>query len=223
MSHEIRTPLNGIIGMTELAIATAADEEQRRYLGIVRSSADSLLGMLNDVLDFTKIEAGRLVPERVAFDLRENVGEVLALMRPQAEKKGLLLAAHIDAAIPAHIASDPLRLRQIITNYVSNAIKFTEAGRIDLSIELEGRSGSRCELHLRVRDTGIGIPADRLHSIFSAFAQADGSITRRYGGTGLGLAICARLAEMLGGQVWAESEPGRGSTFHCTVAVDTAD
>jgi two-component system sensor histidine kinase/response regulator len=217
MSHEIRTPLNGIIGMTELAIATATDAEQRRYLQLARSSADSLLGLLNAVLDFSKIEAGRLHPEETSFDLRENIGEVLALLRPQAERKGIAVQVHLDARVPERIISDPLRIRQILTNLLANAIKFTEQGEISLSVDVEAHDELACTLHCRVRDTGIGIAEDRLRSIFSAFVQADGSITRRYGGTGLGLAICARLAEILGGSVWAESKLGFGSTFHCTL------
>ena len=222
MSHEIRTPLNGIIGMTELAIATATEDEQRRYLQVARSSADALLGLLNAVLDFSKIEAGRLHPESVAFDARESIGEVLALMRPQAEKKGLALHAHLDPRLPERIVSDPLRMRQVLTNLLANAIKFTETGEIQLEVEVEDREAQELGLHFRVKDTGIGIAEDRLQSIFSSFVQADGSITRRYGGTGLGLAICARLAEILGGSVWAESKLGLGSTFHCTLRVRAA-
>jgi len=222
MSHEIRTPLNGIIGMTELAIATAADDEQRRYLQVARGSADSLLGLLNAVLDFSKIEAGRLHAERIDFDFRESVGEVLALMRPQAEHKGLTLLAHIDERIPQRILSDPVRMRQILTNLLANAVKFTERGEIELGIGTESESAGQIVLHCCVRDTGIGIAPDRLQDIFAAFVQADGSITRRYGGTGLGLAICSRLAEILGGQIWAESRLGEGSTFHCTLRVEPA-
>lgn len=220
MSHEIRTPLNGIIGMTELAIATATDDEQRRYLQIARSSADSLLGLLNAVLDFSKIEAGRLHAEKIAFDLRESVGEVLALLRPQAERKGLALHAHIDERIPGRLLSDPMRIRQILTNLLANAVKFTERGQIGLNITMESEAAGRITLHCQVSDTGIGIPPDRLQDIFAAFMQADGSITRRYGGTGLGLAICSRLAEMMGGQIWAESKLGEGSIFHCTLQAE---
>lgn len=222
MSHEVRTPLNGIVGMTELALATATDAEQKRYLQIARSSADALMGLLNAVLDFSRIEAGRLHAERVEFDLRENVCEVLAVLRPQAERKGLVLRSSVDNRIPHRLVSDPLRLRQILTNLLANAIKFTERGEIYVSIALEERDGARLRLHCQVRDTGIGIPEDRLQAIFSAFVQADGSITRRFGGTGLGLAICSRLAEMLGGQIWAESKVGQGSTFHCIVEVEMA-
>ena len=217
MSHEIRTPLNGIIGMTELAIATATDQEQRRYLQIARGSADSLLGLLNTVLDFSKIEAGSLHAEYVAFDPRESIDEVIALLRPLAEKKGLVLHARLDPRLPKHIVSDPLRLRQILTNLLANAIKFTEKGEIELALDLEETHDTNLGLHFRIQDTGIGIAEDRLQSIFASFVQADGSITRRYGGTGLGLAICAGLAEILGGAVWAESILGVGSTFHCTL------
>ncbi len=214
MSHEIRTPLNGIIGMTELALDTKMTTEQREYLSTVKLSADHLLTVINDILDFSKIEAGKLDLDVSSFDLRETLEDTLATLALRAHKKGLELADHIAPDVPDALEGDPHRLRQIVVNLLGNAIKFTDTGEVVLGVELESSTESEVVLHFFVRDTGIGISAEQQKRLFKAFSQADTSTTRKYGGTGLGLAISARLVEMMGGSIWLESEPGRGSTFH---------
>jgi|CXWL01.1.fsa_nt_gi signal transduction histidine kinase len=218
MSHEIRTPMNGVLGMTELLRSTPLNAKQRHYVETVFSSGTNLLHIINDILDLSKIEAGRLELECISFSLRAVLQETVDLYRARAVEKGVSLAMDLSTGIPEMITGDPHRVRQIVANLVSNAIKFTEEGSVQLSVR--SLEQHRETIRITVADTGIGIPVDKHETIFSAFSQADGSTTRKYGGTGLGLAIVKQLVEMMNGQVGLSSKPGRGTTVWVTIPTD---
>jgi signal transduction histidine kinase/ligand-binding sensor domain-containing protein/DNA-binding response OmpR family regulator len=219
MSHEIRTPMNGVIGMTELALGLAPNNEQASYLKTVLSSGDALMTVINDILDFSKIESGKFTLDASEFSLTECVQNVVEPLSLRAAQKHIELLCEIDPRIPPLLVGDKGRLRQVLFNVLGNALKFTECGHVSLTLSTEGDKPAVCPLHICVADSGIGIEANRLDQIFLPFVQADGSMTRRFGGTGLGLTISRQLIELMGGKIWAESEPGRGSRFHIAVTL----
>ena len=222
ISHDLRTPLNGIIGMTELLLDTTLDTHQHKYIRTVRSSGETLLTLLNEILDFAKIEAGMVELERIEFDLLRTVESVIEVIAQPCNEKALELICFIDPRIPPRLVGDPARVRQILTNLTNNAVKFTEKGEVVVRTLLLNETTERVSLRFAVSDTGIGIAQDRFDRLFQPFSQVDASTTRRYGGTGLGLAISKQFCNLMGGQIGVESEVGRGSTFWFAIALERA-
>jgi signal transduction histidine kinase/ActR/RegA family two-component response regulator len=225
MSHEIRTPLNGVIGMTDLMLENAQNEQQRDGLETIRSSGNSLLVILNDILDFSKIESGKLELERIVFGVQRNIEEVIALFSGRAQTKGLRLSSTVKTDVPAYVFGDATRVRQILSNLVGNSLKFTQKGEIVIEVSCVAKGALPADpvtLQFAVRDTGVGISEDKQGLLFQPFSQADLSTSRKFGGTGLGLAICKRLAQLMGGSAWMESTVGQGSTFYFSVVAEPA-
>jgi len=216
MSHEIRTPMNGILGMTELTLAGPCSLEQQQNLGMVKTSAESLLMILNDILDLSKMDAGKMELDPIEFHLRDCLDEAIKCLALTAGEKRIELTCRVPPDLPDTFIGDPVRLRQIIVNLIGNALKFTERGEVKLEVTLEEERADDVLLRWSVADTGIGIAREKQQTVFDTFTQADGSISRRFGGTGLGLAISSRLVKLMGGRIWLESELGKGSTFHFT-------
>jgi signal transduction histidine kinase/AmiR/NasT family two-component response regulator len=233
MSHELRTPMSGVIGMSRLLADTPLTAQQHDYLTTIRHSSDALLSVINDILDFSRIEAGKLELAPQAFGVWEYVEAAIGVLQPRAAEKGLRLTGRLAPNVPRAIQADPFRLRQVLLNLIGNAVKFTEQGEVVVSVTCQPSSGdvtpdtatldTRTTLHFAVRDTGIGIPPDKMGQLFQSFTQVDASTARKYGGSGLGLAICKRLVELMGGEIWAESPGvGQGTTFHFTLSAPVA-